>query len=515
MNHHGAMRRASRWSMITVLLTGLVGCSSAATPASQTSGAAATAATPQAPTPVCGQVKPGPSAAPPGAVTVDPAVVMDLTTKVAASPPGTTFWLAPGKHTLGTYEYSQIQPKDRDVFLGAPGAVLDGSNANRYAFTGTASDVTIQGLTVRGFVAPANEGVVNHDSGNGWILADNTIEDNRGAALMAGAHQQVRGNCLRDNGQYGVNAYQPGNGIVGLVIEGNEIVGNNTDDWEAKLPGCGCTGGVKFWGVNGADIRNNWIHANHGPGLWGDTNNNDFLIEDNVIEDNDGEAVFYETSYNLILRNNLIRHNTIPAGRTYAQRKDNFPVGTVYISESGGEPRIPARTTEIDIHDNIFQDNWSGITAWENADRFCNSAANTSTGSCTLLVKDVAACSQPGIAKEPLYSDCRWKTQRVDIHDNTFIDTPSKIGGCAAGYSGRMAVISNVGTFPEWSPYKGDVIQKAIAFDQQVRWRDNSYVGPWTFLLASTGAAINRPQWQAAPGNQDAGSTFKSPNLGC
>jgi hypothetical protein len=250
MKHHGATRRAAWWSMVAVLLTALAGCSSAAAPAQQAAGTTGTAGstgpagTPQAPVPVCGQVTPGPATAPAGAVTIDPAVEKDISTKVAASPPGTTFWLAPGRHTLGTYEYAQVQPKDRDVFLGAPGAILDGANANRYAFTGTASDVTIRGLTVRGFVPPANEGVVNHDSGNGWVIEDNTIADNRGAALMAGAHQQIRGNCLSDNGQYGLNAYQSGNGVVGLVVECNEIAGNNTDDWEKKVPGCGCAGGA-------------------------------------------------------------------------------------------------------------------------------------------------------------------------------------------------------------------------------------------------------------------------------
>ena len=73
--------------------------------------------------------------------------------------------------------------------------------------------------------------MVNHDSGDGWVIRDNTIEDNAGAGLMAGARQQVRGNCLRGNGQYGMNAYKPGGRITGLVVEGNEIAGNNTDDW--------------------------------------------------------------------------------------------------------------------------------------------------------------------------------------------------------------------------------------------------------------------------------------------
>ena len=47
---------------------------------------------------------------------------------------------------------------------------------------------------------------------------------------------------------------------------------------------------MKFWSVDGADIRGNWIHDNRGPGMWADTNNNDFLIERNLIEGNDGSA---------------------------------------------------------------------------------------------------------------------------------------------------------------------------------------------------------------------------------
>src|SRR5207248_9143873 len=116
-------------------------------------------------------------------------------------------------------------------------------------------------------------------------------------------------NCLRDNGQYGMNAYQDGNAITGLVVEGNEIVGNNTDDWENREPGCGCSGGVKFWSVGGADVRGNWVHGNRGVGRWADTNDNDFLIEGNLVEGNDGAAIIYEASYNAVIRNNMIRRN--------------------------------------------------------------------------------------------------------------------------------------------------------------------------------------------------------------
>lgn len=462
---------------------------------------------------VCDNTAPGPATAPAGTVTVEARIDGHLVTQTEAEPAGTTFWLGPGRHTLGTDEFGQVAPKDGNIYLGAPGATIDGRGLNRFAFTTRARNVTIRHLTIRGFVAPADQGVVNHDSGDGWVIEHNTIEDNRGAGLMAGARQQVRANCLRNNGQYGMNAYQAGNGIVDLVVEGNEIVGNNTEDWESKVPGCGCTGGVKFWAVNGADVRNNWVHDNRGAALWGDTNNNDFLIEGNVIEGNDGEAVFYETSYNLVMRDNVVRRNTLVSGKEFADRGDDFPVAAVYLSEAGGEPRVPARTDRIEIYGNLFEENWSGITAWENADRFCNSAANTSVGNCTLLVPTESVCAQPAIADEPLYDDCRWKSQRVDIHDNTFTHSPSVVG-CAQGFAGRMAILSNFGTFPDWSPYMGDVVQQAITFDQQIRWRDNDYDGPWTFMLTSVGRSFTAAEWQADPYRQDAGSSF-APAVPC
>lgn len=461
---------------------------------------------------VCAKPASGPAKAPAGAVTVDPSKAGDLAEKTKNSPPNTTFWLKPGKHRLEADRYAQVIPKKGDVYLGAPGAVLDGRKTNQYAFGGTARDVSIRYLTVQGFVAPRDEGVVNHDSADGWVIEHATIQRNSGAGLMAGARQQVRASCLRDNGQYGVNAYKGNGRISGLVLEGNEIVGNNTDDWERKRSGCGCTGGVKFWAVDGADIRGNWVHDNRGTGLWADTNNNDFLIEDNVLEANDGAALIYETSYNAVIRKNTIRRNNWVEGRKYADRGDNFPFATLYLSESGGEPRVRARTDRIEVYRNLLEDNWSGITLWENADRFCNSPANTSSGDCTLLVKDIDRCARPAIATEPLYADCRWKTQRVDIHNNRFVLDTSVVG-CTVKCD-RMAVLANYGTYPDWSPYQGDRVAEAITGEQHNRWHDNTYVGPWKFVAHDPSRVLDSGQWQGTPYRQDAGSTFRTQDGG-
>ncbi|MER6765027.1 right-handed parallel beta-helix repeat-containing protein [Amycolatopsis sp. NPDC000673] len=508
------MSRGSTVRRILVPLLGallplaLASCSSSGAAPAPVTGST----TPQGPVAaVCDHAPPGPATAPAGAVQVDPAVVDDLSAKTKNSPAGTTFWLAPGTHRLTDDEYAQVQPKDGDVYLGAPGAVFDGRKKNRYAFAGPAKDVRLESFTVQGFTAPRDEGVVNHDSGPGWVIQHLTVQDNDGAGLMAGPKQQILDSCLRRNGQYGLNAYSGNAVVTGLVLRGTEITGNNTANWESKVPECGCTGGMKFWAVDGADVVGNWVHDNRGTGLWADTNNNDFLIEGNLIENNDSAAIIYETSYNAIIRNNTIRRNNLLDGRAHADRGDPFPAATIYVSESGGEPRLKARTSNLEISGNVLQDNWNGIILWENADRFCNSPANTSSGSCTKLVPNVSTCSAPAIAKKPLYSDCRWKTQRVVVQHNQFT-LNSKALGCEE-VCGRMGVLSNFGSYPNWSPYQGAVIQQAITFQQDNSWHDNAYAGPWTFVAKEMSNIVGIGEWQSAPYHQDANSSYK-PNGG-
>ncbi|WP_078970064.1 right-handed parallel beta-helix repeat-containing protein [Streptomyces natalensis] len=507
------MRKWRNWvlpvALPTLVVLAATGCTCPPDAPAKAAGTPSVSGAPSTPVArVCAKPAAGPVKAPAGAVTVDPAVVGDLAAKTKSSPPNTTFWLRPGKHRLDPDRYAQVIPKTGDRYLGAPGAVLDGRKKNQYAFGGTARNVTLRYLTVRGFVAPQNEGVVNHDSADGWVIEYATIQHNSGAGLMAGARQRVRASCLRGNGQYGMNAYKNKGRIGGLVVEGNEIVGNNTGDWERRNPGCGCTGGVKFWAVDGADVRGNWVHDNRGTGLWADTNNNDFRIENNVIEANDGAALIYETSYNAVIRNNAIRRNNWVEGRRAADRGDTFPFATVYLSESGGEPRIPARTGKIEIYRNVLENNWSGITLWENADRFCNSPANTSSGDCTLLVRDTDRCVKRAIATAPLYADCRWKTQRVDIHDNRFVLDTSVVK-CTEKCD-RMAVLANYGTYPDWSPYQGERVAEAITRDQHNRWHDNVYLGPWKFIAHDPSRVLDFGQWQGTPYRQDAGSTFRA-----
>ena len=309
---------------------------------------------------------------------------------------GQTYWFAPGVHTLSTGEYDQVGPGDNSTFVGGPGAILDGQGKNRYAFSGHGRNVTIKYLTIRNFVAPSNEGTVNHDSGENWTMQYNTVTNNGGAGIFVAAGNVASYNCLKDNGQYGFQAYGPKGGESNIVLDHNEIVGNNTGDWESKIEGCGCTGGGKFWDVRNVRVTNNYVHDNKSVGLWADTNDNNFLFEGNWIENNDGVAIFWEISYNAAIRNNVIRHNQLVGGPARIRSGDNFPDAAIYISESGGDARLPydlVGSPTVDISNNLIEDNYNGVTLWENADRFCGSPANTSTGYCTLVNPSVAKLS--------------------------------------------------------------------------------------------------------------------------
>jgi parallel beta helix pectate lyase-like protein len=434
----------------------------------------------------------GPTTAPEGAFVVPAGDNESLNLHQA----NTTYWFAPGVHTLGTDQFGQIIPGDNSSYLGAPGAILDGQNLNRLAFTQHGQNITIKYLEIRNFGTGASnndEGVINHDSGEGWTIENNYVHDNDGAGVFLGTDSTVRYNCLKDNGQYGFSSYHP-DGVSNVVLDHNEITGNNQDDWESLRDGCGCTGGGKFWDTQGAVVTNNWVHGNMGTGLWADYNNSDFLFENNYIEENDGVGLFYEISYNFMIKNNAFVRNALVDGKDRATRGDPFPSAAIYISESGGDSRAPgSQYVQSEITGNLFEDNWDGIALWENSDRFCRPGEEfDTTNNCSYFDETFGA---------------RFKTQNIKVHENNFSVDRAAID-CTNDYCARNAVFSNYGSYPATSPYLGTVTQEAITFQQNNVWMNNDYHGDWLFMPHDMGNLVNFATWQATPYGQDANSAF-------
>jgi len=441
---------------------------------------------------VCGtSMLAGPSSAPPGAVVVSPGP-STLQNAIAAHPSGgTTYYL-----TAGTYPInSAVNPNAGDTFIGAPGAIIDGSNMQQVAFglNDHASNVTIRYLTIQHFVGLQNNGIVNQGQGASWTIQYNTIQNNPdtngGAdAVLLGDDSVVSYNCLTNNGQTGIASV----GTTGFVVDHNEV-SLNAVGYEAAHP-CGCSGGMKFFTSTRGVVTSNWIHDNGNVGLWIDTNNSFFLIQGNVVEKNFSEGIMYEISYNAVIQDNVISSNGI-AGN--AQSSD-FPEPSIYVSESGGfDAGSAVMLSGVDVNgilriaDNTFYDNADGVVLYQNAVRCCGASDGCSTSCGTL----------------PLYPEVdgdgnqRWNTQNVTVSNNTFVYDGD--AGCTTqpsqhNYCAVTGLFSTTMT-----------IDQAIALHQNNLFENNTYNGPWEFLAPDQGSGLLSPSaWQAAPLNQDPGSVF-------
>jgi hypothetical protein len=467
---------------------------------------------------ICGNasILTGPKNAPSGAVTIPAGSDTGSYNK-----PDTTYWFAPGTHTIGNGADYQIIPSNGDTYIGAPKAVLSGQGKNNFAFTQTATNVTIEYLTVEDFGHTGgnnNQGVVNHDSGSNWTIEHNTIEDNAGAGVMLGSGDVLKLNCLTSNGQYGFSSYTP-DGPKNETVTHNEISYNDTYNWEKKDPGCGCSGGGKFWETTGATVTDNYIHDNQNVGIWADTDNSGFDISGNYISNNYGEGVMYEISYNGLIAYNTFIHNGVGEGPT----NPSFPTGAIYISESGSSTAVAGPYgNKFAITGNVFTNNWSGVVLWENANRFCGPDSPDNAGTlCTLVapkVAKVSTCTRPGVASEPLFTDCRWRTVNVEVTNNKFTFTRAGVGnGCSASNGcGLNAIFSIYGST---APYRGWIVPTDLADNQNDHFTDNAYTGPWMFMAVNQGVVVTEQRWTSgftdngdgsgiSFGAQDAHSTF-------
>ncbi len=321
------------------------------------------------------------AACPPGAILVP--VGASIQALVEKAPPGAVFCIAAGVHRA-----QSITPKDRQVFIGQPGAVLNGaervSDIRRkgafwiiasgqlevrpfgsclrhrarcndprrffldnqplepvvdladlqpgriysdaatglsyladdpsgrvlertrqlYAFdNGGARGVTVKGLIVEKYATPAQQGAIfgdeNHRAAD-WLIEDNEARFNSGSGIATGARSVVRRNKVHHNGQLGISP----NG-ADVLIEGNEIYENNIYGFDAGWE----AGGVKAGKVERLTLRGNHVHGNYGSGLWCDVDCRNVLFENNLVERNADAGIFYEISFDAIIRNNIVRLN--------------------------------------------------------------------------------------------------------------------------------------------------------------------------------------------------------------
>ena len=335
-------------------------------------------APPTPPARICGsEGLAGPTSQPDGAPRVTPVPAPRPGGRRGAT--GHDLLAQPGVHRLDRGRYASVRPKDGQTFIGAPGAVIDGQHANLYAFTGRATGVTIEHLTIQDFGTPGqnnNAGVVNHDAGHDWRVQHNTIRRNAGAGVFLGSGNVVAHNCLSTTGSTASASYEAegverrgpaaqrdrreqhrrlGAPAAGLRVHGRwQVLGDPRRPGRRQLdprqPQRGPVGGHQQHGLP----RPGQLHL-------GQRERRHHLRDQ--LQRGDRRAT----------RSCATASSTARGTRASPRRR--------CTSRSPAATRGPEQTfgDTFEVAHNRFVDNWAAVMAWENADRFAGSPANTST----------------------------------------------------------------------------------------------------------------------------------------
>ncbi len=222
-------------------------------------------------------------------------------------------------------------------------------------------------------------------TGSGWKIEDNNIHDGygtpgQGDAIYGGDQGTIEYNCLSKMGDYGVNLFG-----TNAIFDYNEIFDTNYE----KDPGCGCSGGGKWWGTLNADIVDN-AFIDDGPGggsaVWLDNGNSGTLISGNYFDMSYSSAVEDETGFNIEVTGNLFVDNGWGSGNGNGANSD----GAVNLNSTGGF-NVPGSRyeSEVLISGNQFLNNWVGIDIWQAGARSCENSGEGGPGNGT----DAPYCS--------------------------------------------------------------------------------------------------------------------------
>lgn len=246
---------------------------------------------------------------------------------------GRLLFHVPEPAPLGPDEWFYDLVEDR-VLLGTDptGHVVEIS-AQEHAFAGPdTTGVTIEGLDIRQYAAPAQSGAINGEHSIDWAVREVRVTQSHAAGIRIGGGMSITESVLEANGQLGLtgsaDAFSPHPvRVSGSTIRGNGTLGY-TWFWEK--------GGMKLVDTIDAVVEDNLIVDNVGPGVWFDVRNQDAQIIDNTIRGNTTAGIIFELSDGALITGNTIVDN--------AHDVDPRLAAGISITNSGG---AVVRTNEL------------------------------------------------------------------------------------------------------------------------------------------------------------------------
>jgi parallel beta-helix repeat protein len=230
---------------------------------------------------------------------------------IDANPPGTTFCLS------GSYRVTQtLRPKQGNVFQSgnSRGSIYGGAP---FYFDGAAgpSGVRLTGITISG----ASDS--NIRTGDGWVLdgLDVSRAGHVGVRLVGNA-PVVRNSVIHENGTilqrtaFGIAGVK----TVNAVVDNNELYGNNV----ARNRENDDAGALKMSFTKGVRLTNNWVHQNHGMGLWVDNDSLGATVSGNLVENNIADSATGAMAEGIRVEISCyatVSSNTVRGNQKYAQ----------------------------------------------------------------------------------------------------------------------------------------------------------------------------------------------------
>ena len=198
--------------------------------------------------------------------------------------------------TAGGRVHLGDDPSGRRVELGT----------SRYAFHGSADDVTIDGFTIEHYATPGRQGAINPRVGRAgaagldWTVTDNVLRFNHGWGVKMETGMRIAGNVIRGNGQGGIGGVADRAVIEGHDVVDNCVAGFRCFGWEG--------GGMKLHGDD-LTVRDNTVRSNRGHGIHTDIGCDRAVIDGNVVLDNQGAGIHHEISGSATITGNSVQRN--------------------------------------------------------------------------------------------------------------------------------------------------------------------------------------------------------------
>lgn len=351
------------------------------------------------------------SRCPAGGTTIPPDA--SIQSSLRAGTPGQAFCLLAGTY----HPAGQINPRQDQALYGVPGAtVIDGTGLASVfnGSVGGTTDVTGVGLYDL-IVQRATTNDIRTNSG--WVL-DGVVAQDSGmyGIVVRGTDVVVRDSVARNNDRFGIS----GAFSVNALIQGNEIVNNNTG-----LNPPGYSGATHFTNTVGMQVIDNWVHDNHGRGIWFDIDSADALVQGNVVTGQIdypystrnypiGDGIRIEISCRITVEGNTVSANQGPQialdGADDSLVEGNTVAASAYLN---GQPAI-----RVAPQDNRTSEPLAG---WKNCDPTLRTAVND-----TIRNNDIT------MTAPATYSGVLQKSATSDTTGATFDGDTYHVSDCAA-----------------------------------------------------------------------------------